>query len=111
MTDRQLRHNIQDALEWEPSIDAAEIGVSVENGVVALRGDVRSYSERAAAEHVTLAVYGVKAVANDLEVRLRNGQERPTPTTSRNRCCRPSSGTAVCPPTGSRRRSARAGSR
>lgn len=76
MTDRQLRHNILDALEWEPSIDAAEIGVSVENGVVALRGDVRSYSERAAAEHVTLAVYGVKAVANDLEVRLRNEQER-----------------------------------
>lgn len=76
MTDRQLQQYVQDALDWEPSVDAAEIGVSVENGVVTLRGDVKSYSERATAERVTLGVYGVKAVANELEVRLRDGQQR-----------------------------------
>lgn len=76
MTDRQIQEYVQDALDWEPSVDAAEIGVSVENGVVALRGEVNSYSERTAAERVTLGVYGVKAVANELEVRLRDGQHR-----------------------------------
>lgn len=76
MTDRQLQHNIQSALEWEPSIDATDIAVSAEDGVVTLRGDVKSCGERAAAERIALGVYGVKAVANDLDVRLRNGHER-----------------------------------
>ena len=76
MTDRELQEHVQNALDWEPSIDAADIGVSVENGVVTLRGDVRSFSEKAAAERVTLAVYGVKAVANDVNVHLRDGQAR-----------------------------------
>lgn len=76
MTDRQIQQYVQDALDWEPSVDAAEIGVSVENGVVALRGEVNSYSGRITAERVTLAVYGVKAVANELEVRLQDGQQR-----------------------------------
>lgn len=76
MTDRELQEHVQAALDWEPSIDAADIGVSVENGVVTLRGDVSSYAEKAAAERVALAVYGVKALANDVNVRLRNGQAR-----------------------------------
>ena len=69
MTDRELQDDIQHALDWEPSVDAAEIGVSVDSGVVTLRGDVKSYSEKAAAERVALGVYGVKAVANDMNVR------------------------------------------
>jgi osmotically-inducible protein OsmY len=76
MTDRDLQQHVQDALDWDPSIDAADIGVSVEGGVVTLRGDVKTYSERAAAERVALAVYGVKAVANDVNVRLGGGQQR-----------------------------------
>ena len=76
MTDRQLQQYVQDALEWEPSVDAADIGVSVDHGVVTLRGAVKSYSEWATAERVTLGLYGVKAVANELEVRLRDGQHR-----------------------------------
>ena len=76
MTDRELQEYVQNALDWEPSIDAADIGVSVESGVVTLRGDVRSYSEKAAAERVALGVYGVKAVANDINVRLHDGQQR-----------------------------------
>lgn len=76
MTDRQLQEYVQDALDWEPSIDAADIGVSVDTGVVTLRGDVKSYSERGTAERVALGVYGVKAVANELEVHLAGGQQR-----------------------------------
>jgi osmotically-inducible protein OsmY len=76
MTDRELQEHVQKALDWEPSIDAADIGVSVDNGVVTLRGDVKTYSERAAAERVALGVYGVKAVANDINVRLGDGQQR-----------------------------------
>jgi len=76
MTDRQLQVHVQNALDWEPSIDTAEMGVSVDNGVVTLRGDAKTYAEKAAAERVTRTVYGVKAVANDLTVRLGKGQER-----------------------------------
>jgi osmotically-inducible protein OsmY len=76
MTDRDLQQHVQKALDWEPRIDAADIGVSVEDGVVTLRGDVKTYSERAAAEHVALGVYGVKAVANDVNVRLGDGHQR-----------------------------------
>jgi hypothetical protein len=76
MTDRELQVDVQRALDWEPSVDAADIGVTVDNGVVALRGDVKTYAEREAAERVALRVYGVKAVANDLEVRLVSGTER-----------------------------------
>jgi osmotically-inducible protein OsmY len=76
MTDRDLQQHVQNALDWEPSIDAADIGVSVDKGVVTLRGDVRSYSEKATAERVALGVYGVKAVANDVTVRLGDGHKR-----------------------------------
>ena len=70
MSDRDLQQLVQDALDWEPSIDPAHISVSAENGIVTLRGDVRTYSEKATAERVALGVYGVKAVATDVTVRL-----------------------------------------
>jgi len=76
MTDHQLQQDVQNALEWEPSVDQTDIGVSVAEGVVTLRGNVRSYAERAAAERVALRVYRVKAVANDLEVRLASNDEK-----------------------------------
>jgi len=76
MTDRELQKDVQGALDWEPSIDTAEVGVTVDNGIVTLRGDVKTYAEKAAAERVTLGVYGVKAVANDLNVRLIQGADR-----------------------------------
>jgi len=76
MTDRELQEHVQKALDWEPSIDAADVGVSVDAGVVTLRGDVKSYGEKAAAERVALKVFGVKAVANDIDVRLSSGLKR-----------------------------------
>ena len=46
MTDRQIQEDVQQALDWEPSVDAAEIGVTVEKGVVTLRGDIQSFAEK-----------------------------------------------------------------
>jgi len=72
MTDKDLKEQVERALEWEPSIDASDIGVSVDAGVVTLRGNVASYAEKLTAEHVALAVYGVKGLANDLMIHIPN---------------------------------------
>ena len=76
MTDRELQQHVQNALAWEPSIDATDVGVTVDTGVVTLHGDVPSFAEKETAERVALRVYSVKAVANDLKVRLVSGYER-----------------------------------
>jgi osmotically-inducible protein OsmY len=76
MTDKDLKQHVQSALDWEPSLDAGDIGVSVNEGVVTLRGNVGSYVEKITAERVALRVYGVKAVANDLAVHLPSVYER-----------------------------------
>ena len=65
-----------DELEWEPSIDAAEIGVTAHDGVVTLTGTVKSYAQKLTAERATKRVQGVKAIANDIEVRLPGTAER-----------------------------------
>jgi len=70
MTNRELKEQILNALDWEPSIDAGEIDVAVDDHVVTLSGRVGSYAQKLAAERATLGVYGVKGVANDLEVVL-----------------------------------------
>jgi len=71
-----LRRDVLDELEWEPSIDAAQIGVTTREGVVTLAGTAKSYSEKLKAERVTKRVLGVKAIANDIEVRLPGTHER-----------------------------------
>jgi osmotically-inducible protein OsmY len=76
MIDKELKQHVQNALDWEPSIDATDIGVSVNEAVVTLRGNVGSYVEKVSAERVALRVYGVKALANDVSVRLVSGHER-----------------------------------
>ncbi|HLG58332.1 MAG TPA: BON domain-containing protein [Vicinamibacterales bacterium] len=76
MTDGELLEQIEDALDWEPSIDVSDVDVTVDGGVVTLRGDVGSYAEKQAAERVVLSVYGVGGVANDLKVRLGREFER-----------------------------------
>jgi osmotically-inducible protein OsmY len=76
MTDTDLKQHVQSALDWEPSLDASDVGVSVDEAVVTLRGNVASYAEKVTAERVALRVYGVKAVANDLVVHLVSAFER-----------------------------------
>jgi osmotically-inducible protein OsmY len=71
MNKTELRHFVQEELNWEPSIDANSIGVEVsEEGVVTLTGHVRSYAEKLNAEKAAKKVRGVVAVANDIGVRL-----------------------------------------
>jgi osmotically-inducible protein OsmY len=67
-TDRELQEQVMTALGWEPDIDLAHIGVSVNKGVVTLEGVVATLVEKAAAEDAARHVDGVRAVANDLEV-------------------------------------------
>ena len=71
MDDKTLRQNIIDELEFEPSIDAAHIGLAVDDGVVTLTGHVSSYDEKLAAERAVQRVKGVKAIAQEIEVRYR----------------------------------------
>jgi osmotically-inducible protein OsmY len=69
-TDSKLQRDVLDELAWEPSVDAAEIGVSVENGVVILNGTVKSLNEKWTAERVAQRVEGVRAVTDELVVKL-----------------------------------------
>lgn len=73
MTDEIVRQNVLDELSWEPRVDGAHIGVTARDGVVTLTGHVSSYAEKMAAEHAAERVFGVKAVAQDLEVRCTPG--------------------------------------
>jgi osmotically-inducible protein OsmY len=68
--DLHLQQRVIDALEFEPSVDAAHIGVSAHDGVVTLSGHVSSYAEKFAADRTARQVKGVKAVAQELDVRL-----------------------------------------
>jgi osmotically-inducible protein OsmY len=75
-TDMDLQHDVLDELKWEPSVNAAHIGVSVKDGVVTLTGHVPSYAEKYAAEKAAKRVYGVKAVADELDVKLPGSSKR-----------------------------------
>lgn len=69
-TDQQLQQDVMDELKWDPLLTASEIGVSVKNSVVTLSGYVNSYSKKLAAENAAKRVKGVRAVAEDIEIRL-----------------------------------------
>jgi osmotically-inducible protein OsmY len=75
-TDTQVQSDVIAELKWDPRVQANEIGVAVKDGVVTLTGWVDSYTKRLAAEEVAHRVRGVKAVANDIEVRLPTTAER-----------------------------------
>ncbi len=69
MDDKTLRQNVIDALEYEPSVNAEHIGVAAEGGAITLTGHVHTYAERQAAEDVVRRVKGVRAIAQEIEVR------------------------------------------
>jgi osmotically-inducible protein OsmY len=65
----KLQHDVLDELEWEPSVDAAHIGVAAtQPGVITLTGTVATSVEKIAAERAAKRVAGVRAVANDIQV-------------------------------------------
>jgi osmotically-inducible protein OsmY len=82
-SDSEIKKDVEDELRWDPDIDSPDIGVTVNRGVVALTGFVRSYSEKWEAEIAAKRVAGVLAVANDIEVRLPGTDERPDPDIAR----------------------------
>ena len=69
-TDKQLQQDVMAELNWEPSVNAAHIGVEVSNGVVTLTGHVANYAEKISAEHAALRVAGVKSLATEMDVKL-----------------------------------------
>ena len=69
MNDSDLRQLVNDELEFEPAVDASNIGVAAKDGVVTLSGFVCSYAEKMAAERAVRRVKGVHAIAQEIEIR------------------------------------------
>jgi osmotically-inducible protein OsmY len=70
--DERTRDAVLHQLDWEPDFDASAVGVSVEDGVASLTGTVESYADKLAVERAVKRVYGVRGVANDIQVKLSN---------------------------------------
>ena len=68
-TDVQLQKDVMEELKWEPCVTASEIGVSAANGVVTLNGTVPTYAEKWAAERAAQRVAGVKAIAEEIQIK------------------------------------------
>ena len=75
-TDSELQRDVLDELKWEPSVDAAHLGVAVKDGIVTLTGHVTSYAQKYVAERAAKRVLGVRAVANELDVKLPGSSRR-----------------------------------
>ena len=75
-SDVDLQADVLEELTWEPSVNAASIGVTANDGVITLTGMVDSYAEKRAAEQAVKRVTGVRGVAQELEVRLPALAER-----------------------------------
>jgi osmotically-inducible protein OsmY len=75
-TDIQLKQDIEEELRWDPKVNAAQIGVTVDGGAVSLLGAVDSYPEKRAAEDATKRVSGVRTVAHDLTVKVLGEHKR-----------------------------------
>src|SRR5687768_16322394 len=75
-TNEQLQRDVVDELAWEPALDEAAIGVSAHDGVVTLRGNVKSFAEKYAAEKAAKRVRGVQGIANELDVKFATSTKR-----------------------------------
>jgi osmotically-inducible protein OsmY len=75
-TDEEIQRDVLDELDWEPRVQPNEIGVTVQEGVVTLTGWVDNYAKKWAAERSAHRINRVRAVANDIEVRLPMSAER-----------------------------------
>ena len=81
--DSDIKRDVEDELRWDPDIDATDIAVSVNSGIVTLAGFVRSYMQKYRAEDDAKRVAGSVGVVNDIEVRLPGVDERPDPEIAR----------------------------
>jgi osmotically-inducible protein OsmY len=71
-TNEDLQKDVQNAIKWEPFLNAAEIGVTAKDGVITLTGTVNSYAKKKEAENAAKSVAGVKAVAESIEIKFGN---------------------------------------
>src|SRR5438105_3344566 len=76
-TDDAIQADVLAELKWDPKITSPDIAVAVKNGVVTLSGFVSTYYEKDAAEKAVKRVYGVRAVANDIKVKLPSARTDP----------------------------------
>jgi osmotically-inducible protein OsmY len=83
MTDNDIQKDIIAELKTEPNLRDDDIAVGVRDGVVTLAGFVDSYADKWRAERVVSKVRGVKAVVNDMEVKLPSNARRPDPELAR----------------------------
>jgi osmotically-inducible protein OsmY len=82
-SDSEIERDVREELRWAPDLYAEDIAISVKDGVVTLAGFTRSYTDRLEAEAAAKRVAGVHAVANDIEVRLPEIDQRPDPDIAR----------------------------
>ena len=82
-SNEEIERDVREELKWDPDLDASDIAVSVKDGVVTLAGFVKSYTDRLEAELAAKRIAGVRAVANDIEVRLPAIDQRPDPDIAR----------------------------
>jgi osmotically-inducible protein OsmY len=75
-TDAQLKDDVTAELEWDPSINASQVGVTVKSGIVTLTGHLDTYAQKYAIEKAVGRVSCVKAIAMELDVRLEPGHKR-----------------------------------
>jgi osmotically-inducible protein OsmY len=75
-TDMQLKQEIEDELRWDPKVNAAQIGVAVDKGIVSLTGAVDTYAAKWAVEDATKRVHGVRTVAEELTVKVLSDHKR-----------------------------------
>lgn len=69
-TDTEIRRDVESELQWDPSVDEKKIGVIVNGGVVTLTGEVSHFAGKFAAEDITKRVNGVRAIANEIQVKM-----------------------------------------
>ena len=82
-SDNDVRKDVLAELDWEPSLRNDDIAVAVRDGVVTLSGFADSYADKWRAERVTSGINGVKAVANDIQVKLPSSSQRTDPDIAR----------------------------
>jgi osmotically-inducible protein OsmY len=82
-SDSDIQKDVIAELEWDPSLRHEDIAVGVRDGVVTLSGFVDSYADKWRAERVVGGIRGVKAIANDIQVKLPSSSQRPDPEIAR----------------------------
>ena len=75
-TNEMLQKDVQDAIKWEPLLNAAEIGVTAKDGIVTLTGTVDSYTKKLEAENATKNIAGVKALVEKITVKVGTSWEK-----------------------------------